>query len=457
MQAVELGLIRQWTDGHVFGILEPSEKVVGVSTDSRTVRQGELFIALRGESFDGHEYVGQAIAQGAVAAVVDRRWAAGQDAPGGAPLVVVDSTLVAYGDIAASYRRLFDLPVIGVVGSAGKTTTREMTAAVLGRRYRVLRNSGNENNEIGVPRTLLQLDSTHEAVVLELAARKQGDIAYLCSIAQPTTGVLLNVGTAHLEFFGTVERVAQAKGELLGYLDKSSTALINIDSCVVAREAKSTKGRLLGFSLRCESEFRGERLVLDQEGCGHFSLQHIPFQLRIPGRHNVYNALAAAAVGCLHGIPLVEAAEVLATLDPVSRRSQVTRHSGWALLDDSYNANPDSVRAALDLIGVVDAGRRIAVLGDMLELGPGSPELHAAMGRHAAAVGVDLLLATGELSRHTAAAALESGLGPGEVMHFTDRMALATQLRALLRPGDLVLVKGSRSMQLEEVAEFIKR
>jgi len=457
MEAIPLEEILQWTDADLVGILKRDQLVSGISSDSRNLAPGELFLALKGDLFDGHDFVEQAFAQGACGAIVERTWATAASKRGGEPLLTVSSTLEALGNIADGYRRRFAIPVVGVVGSAGKTTTKEMIAAVLGQRYRVLKNRGNENNEIGLPKTLLQLERTHEAVVLELAARKIGDIRYLCSIAKPTIGVLLNIGTAHLEFFGSVEGVAKAKGELLDFLDESLTALVNIDDRVVAKEAKRTKGRLLGFGLRCESQYRGEGLVLDQEGCGHFSLQNIPFSLKISGRHNVYNALAAAAVGSLLGVSLEEAQRALCAFQPVAMRTQVLRKNGIVIINDSYNANPDSVKAALALLAGRAGKRKIAVLGDMLELGPQSPELHADIGRQVAAAGIDLLLATGPMSAYTVDAARYAGLNAVCARHFNGQEELADCLDFLLHDGDVALVKGSRGMELEEVVKRITR
>jgi UDP-N-acetylmuramoyl-tripeptide--D-alanyl-D-alanine ligase len=415
-----------------------------------------LFVALTGPAYDGHAFVHQARQRGAAAALVARSWASVQGDPGLGPLLVVPDPLIALGTLAAGYRRQFQLPVVGVVGSAGKTTTKEMVAAVLARRYRVLRNVGNENNEIGVPRTLLQLSVTHQAAVVEMAARQTGDIAYLCTCAQPTLGVLLNIGTAHLEFFGSVEGVAKAKGELLDFLGESSTALVNADDCVLAKETKRTKGRLLGFSLERESRFRGEGLVLDQEGRGHFSLQNYDFHLRVPGRHNVYNALAAIAVGRLLAVPWGDIQEALAEFEPVAWRSQVRDWQGARLLDDTYNANPDSVAAALALLAGMAAQRRLAVLGDMLELGPEAVQLHDRIGQLAAAAGVDRLLTTGPLSAHTVAAARQAGLAAAVATHYPDREQLTAALREIVRPGDLVLVKASRGMGLDRVVAALR-
>ena len=457
MLALSLEGLRQWTRATRLG--GPAKmSVTGVSTDTRDLSPGDVFVALRGPSFDGHEFVGQAFVAGAAAAVVEHEWAAGRGRGVPGPLLAVASPLAALGSLGAAHRRRFSGPMVAVVGSAGKTTTKEMIAAVLGRRLRVLKTPETENNEIGVPKTLLRLTAEHEAAVLELAARKEGDIRYLCSLVRPTVGVFLNVGEAHLEFFETVERVAKAKGELLDSIgDESSLALINADDCVIAGEAKRTKGRLLGFGLTRGSHYSGEGLVLDQEGCGHFSLQHIPFHLQIPGRHNAHNALAAAAVGHQCGIPWPEIQAALAAFRPVSMRSETLRKGGVCVINDCYNANPESVRAALDTLASrrTEGGRRVAVLGDMLELGSAGPELHAGIGRHAAQLGIDVLAATGELSAHTVVAARETGMAQGAARHFVDAGALARFVKANSRTGDVILLKASRGMALDRILDRI--
>ncbi|NKB67765.1 MAG: UDP-N-acetylmuramoyl-tripeptide--D-alanyl-D-alanine ligase [Candidatus Latescibacteria bacterium] len=456
MEGIGLRQIQQWTNGEFVGIFDPQLCPIGVSTDSRTVRPGELFAALKGPVFDGHNYVEQALAQGACAALVEASWGGGRNGQGSGPLLYVPDTLEALGQLARQYRQTFSVPVVGVVGSAGKTTTKEMIAAVLGQRYKVLKPQGSYNNEIGVPLTLLQLDRYTEAVVLELAARKCGDISYLCTIAAPTIGVLLNIGTAHLELFGSVERVAKAKGEILEYLDESSLALVNFDDCVVAKEVQRTKGRLLGFSLERESHTRGEGLVLDQGGCGHFSLQNYTFDLQVPGRHNVYNALAAAAVGRALEVPWVDIQTALDGFRAVPLRSEVEHRKGLGIINDTYNANPESVRAALDLLGALkEKGGKIAVLGDMLELGPEGARLHAEVGRYCAELGLDALYAAGPLSQHTVEGASQAGLS--RARHFASKAQLVAFLQANLSPGDLVLVKASRGQAFEEVAAQLGR
>ena len=453
MEQVTVGEIRRWVDGCWLG--DPADEVVpsGISTDSRKLKHGQAFLALRGPNFDGNQFVKQAFDHGACLAIVD---VDGADSGGNyGPVLRVHNTLETFGSIAKQYRKRFNLPVIAITGSAGKTTTKEMLAAVLGRKLTVLKSPNSENNEIGVPRTLLQLSEEFDAVVIELAAKRVGDIRYLCEIAQPTIGVLLNIGKAHLEFFGNVEGVAKAKGELLDYIgDESSLALVNVDDCVVVKETKRTKGRLLGFGLDCESHYSGEGLVLDQEGCGHFSLHNIQIDLKIPGRHNVYNALAAAAVGDQCGIPPDEIGAALNEFKAFSMRSEILRKNGFFVINDCYNASPTSAEAALNLLGDMElgeGGKRIAVLGDMLELGDMSQALHGELGRNVFRVGVDILLTYGHFSRFVEGAARKAGMKC--VQHFDDKGELAMHLSKVAQAGDAILVKASRDVAFEDIVE----
>ena len=452
MRGVGIDEILQWTGAELVGILSRHLSVSGVSTDSRSVAEAELFIALKGEHFDGHAYVEDALSKGACAAVVERSELARYDQSKGL-LLAVDSGLVALGKIAASYRARFDIPVVGITGSAGKTTTKEMVANVLGQQYNVLKTVNSENNEIGVPHTLLRLNAHHEAVVLELAARKEGDIHYLCTIAQPTVGVLLNIGTAHLEYFGSIEGVAKAKGELLEYLDESLTALINADDRVVCQEVQRTKGRLLTFGFQSESKFRGEGLVLDQEGCGHFLLNNtIPIDLKIPGKHNAYNALAAAALGQHLGVDDDAIGSALSNFQPFSRRSEVVRLGQVTVVNDSYNANPGSMRAALEMLADMEGQRKVVLLGDMLELGPSGPQLHAEIGQIAAEV-ADLVFTTGVLGQHIADGARAAGAE--YVTHLVEKESAIDILKSTLVADDTLLVKASRGLELWNVVEAI--
>ena len=454
MDDVTLGQVVAWTEADPVGNMDRAHLVGSVSTDSRTLVAGELFFALKGPTFDGHRYVAKAFEKGAVAAVVERGWQQAESDQVEGPLLLVEDPLLALGDLARNYRQRFDVPVVGVVGSSGKTTTKEMIAAVLQRRYKVLKTPDSHNNEIGVPLTLLQQDSSHEAVVLELAARKVGDINYLCSIAKPNLGVLLNIGTAHLEIFGSVERVAEAKGELLDNIEgESSMALVNFDDCVIAKERLRTKGRLLGFSLESESQFCGEGFALDQEGRGHFSLLNTRFKLQVPGRHNVYNALAAIGVGDSLAVPPEEMRQALASFSPVASRSEILRKNGICVINDCYNANPESLQAALEVLDSLGEGRKIAVLGDMLELGERSKDFHREAGAQVGRAGVHMLFAVGPMSLHTVEAARQAGIDPQRALHFADKSALAKALVSNLEQGDIVLLKASRGIGLDDVAD----
>ena len=456
MNGVSFEQILQWTEAELVGIFDSGRQPAGISSDTRTIANGDLFLALQGPRFDGHEYVEKAFANGAVAAVVDRQWQQRDGGTASGPLFVVDSVLHALGALARNYRKRFDIPIIAIVGSSGKTTAKELAAAVLGRRYCVLKSVDNENNEIGIPTALLRLSEHHEVAVLELGTRKFGDIAYLCSLAQPTVGVLLNIGRAHLEFFESVEGVAKAKGELLDYLDESSLTLVNVDDCVAAGEAMRTKGRLLGFSIDRESQFRGEGLILDREGRGHFSLQNYDIEVGVAGRHNVYNALVAAALGREFGVDWDDIGAAIGAFNHVDMRTQILRKGEKRIINDSYNANPESMRAALALLrDMGSTGRKIAVLGDMLELGSQSAELHADIGRFVAEIGIDMLFCTGQMTRQTIAAALESGMEPANVRHFGSRLELRESLSGCLGDADVVLIKGSRGMELEHIAEAL--
>ena len=432
----------------------------GGCIDTRTLKPGEIFFALRGEHTDGHRFVVDAFERGAAAAVVAPAWYREQpreDRPRGT-LVLNDDPDLAMGDLARTYRRRFRIPVVGITGSNGKTTTKDMAASVLSGRYRVLATEGNLNTRLGVPLTLFRLCAGHDAAVIEMGISEQGGLRYLCEVADPTIGVITNIGPTHLEFLGSVEGVAKAKGELLRYLDESSTTILNLDDLLLSRERVNIKGRLLGFGIEKICQLRGEGLVLDQEGCGQFSLQGHSFHLTVPGRHNVYNALAAAAVGMALDVPLPEAAAALASFRPARLRSQVQERGGIRLLNDAYNANPASMRAALEaLLGMPlpGEGRRVAVLGDMLELGAVAAEAHRELGAFAADRGVDALFALGEMARQVAEGGLGRGLAAGRCRAFADRAALLDELVGFLQPGDLVLLKGSRGLAMEAVAEAL--
>ncbi|MEE2754545.1 MAG: UDP-N-acetylmuramoyl-tripeptide--D-alanyl-D-alanine ligase [Candidatus Latescibacterota bacterium] len=435
--------------GELVGAADPSTEPTGGVIDSRAIEPGDLFFALKGEHTDGHRFVDAAIAEGASSAVVQKNWMTENRACG--PVIVVDAPDLALGDLARHYRKRFDIPVVGITGSNGKTTTKDMTAAVLNRKYKVLATRGNLNTRLGVPMTILGLED-HEVAVIEMGISEHHGLNYLCEVADPTIGVITNIGPTHLEFLGSVEGVASAKGELLEYLDESSMAILNFDDLLLPKER--AKGRLLGFGIEMSSQFRGEGLVLDQKGCGHFSLQNHKFNLQVPGRHNVYNALAAAAVGVALDISLSEVALALNDFHPTRFRSNVSERDGIRVYNDAYNANPASMKVALRSLNEIKVtGRRFAVLGDMLEIGPGAKEAHFELGRHVQHFGINELVAVGEFSEDMVAGALAEGIGHAHARAYLDRRAASAFLNQYLKEGDMALIKGSNGLALWEIAE----
>jgi UDP-N-acetylmuramoyl-tripeptide--D-alanyl-D-alanine ligase len=438
---------------------DPEVRVSGVSTDTRHIERDVLFVAIRGTSFDGHQFVPDAVAKGARAVLVS----SDEVEAGDAAVIRVEDTVVALGTLAQAHRARFEGPVIAVTGSNGKTTTKEMCASILeaaGRRVR--RSPGNYNNEIGLPLSILQLESEDGALVVELGMNHPGEIDALGAIASPTVGAITQIAPAHLGPMGSVDAIASAKGELLERIRPDGVAVLNADDPLVMGQSRRFSGRVIGFGTAPEAEVRATSIEPTADGT-RFELAaprgSIGVELHTPGRHQVWNALcavAAASAADLREGELFEAARAgLARFRAVPGRLALSRTAaGVTLLDDSYNANPVSVDAALGTLADVEgAARRIAILGDMLELGPEGPDLHAHTGRAAAHAGVDLLVTVGELSRETARAA--RGEGIEEIVEVCDAKAAARYVRASVRSGDAVLVKGSRGMQLEIVVRAL--
>lgn len=418
---------------------------VSVVTDTRKPVAGALFVALKGEKHDGHEHAAKALQAGAVAVVVAR-----DDESFGVPRIVVDDTLLALGRLAGAWRARCTARVIAVTGNSGKTSTREFVAAVLREGGETLATQGNLNNEIGTPMTLLQLNEKHRFAVIEMGQGRPGDIAYLVGFTKPDVALVTNVTGAHLAGFGTLDAIADGKGEVYAQLPASGTAIINADDTYAARWRASLPAcRVLTFGVQEDCDASASDIRAGDDGCAHFTLriggERHAVALRVPGLHNVSNALAAAAVGVACGIPPARIAAALATVTAVSGRLVVrTLADGTRLIDDTYNANPGSVKAAINTL-VNFSGRRVLVLGHMAELGHDAAALHRDVGAHARAAGVDALLVTGDFSRDTA-----TGFGQGaQVFGSVDALVLA--LRSMLGAQTTVLVKGSRSARMERV------
>lgn len=442
----------------------------GVSTDSRTCQAGDLFVPLKGERHDGHAYIPQAVDRGVRGVLVEEAWVAenqpdtarrASTLPENISVIGVKDTLTALGDLARAWRNRFHLPVVSITGSCGKTTAKEMTASVLSRAYRVLKNEMNLNNLIGLPQTLLKLDRSYEVAVVEMGMNRFGEILRLTEISQPTVGVLLNVYPAHTEGVGCVEGVACAKGELIAGLSPAAVLVYNADDPRLECRARFFPGRAIGFGfggnagLRARSRWSlgrsGQGAVLSWQG------KSWTLKLAVSGLHQLYNAMAATAVGLALGLPPEETAAALAEFQAIPRRSQiVTLPSGVHLLNDCYNANPGSMAMALHTLKELkDRGRAAAALGDMLELGAHSVEQHRQLGRVAAATGLDLLVIYGNFREEVAAGALEGGMAKNRVIPVATHDEGAKILQEYLRPGDWLLVKGSRGMRMECMVEAL--
>ncbi|GGY09288.1 UDP-N-acetylmuramoyl-tripeptide--D-alanyl-D-alanine ligase [Paludibacterium paludis] len=424
--------------------------ILRVTTDSRTVRAGDLFVALKGERFDAHDFVADALSRGASAALVAR----GFDLPG-APLIAVDDTRLALGRLAAGWRRRFSVPLVGITGSNGKTTVKEMLAAILRAKAgeeAVLATRGNLNNDIGLPLTLLELNDTHRYAVIEMGMNHTGEIDYLTRIAAPDVALVNNAMRAHLGEFDGVEGIARAKGEIFAGLGPDGIAVINLDDANAARFAEQNCARRrIGFGL-AGADVTARDVAL-AETSSRFVLVapdgEADVALPAAGEHNVRNALAAAALAHALGLGVEDIAVGLAAFRGVKGRlMRIAAQRGVTLIDDTYNANPDSMKAGLDVLARASAPR-VFVMGDIGELGDTAPALHAEVGEHARRVGIEVFVSLGATSRHAADA-----FGEG-ARHFESIEPLLAWLDGNLEPGSTVLVKGSRFMRMERVVEHL--
>lgn len=428
----------------------------GISTDSRTVGKGELFVALRGDQFDGNTFVAQAFARGAACAVVDDR--ADTSPFAGEPHVVVKDTTATLGRLANIYRRRFAIPVLAVGGSNGKTTTKEMIASVLGTTYAVLSTAGNLNNHIGVPQTIFRLRKRHEVAVVEVGTNHFGEIEYLCRILEPTHAVITNVGHEHLEFFKNLDGVAKAEAELFAGMQASGTAFVNIDDPYIARFPVRAKKKVsYGFAVAGRAAVRGLRPEVDHRGCPRFAVKprrekEFPVELSTPGKHGMMNALAAAAIGVTFGVPAAKIRSSLGAFAAVGKRMEVVRAGGVTILNDTYNANPDSVIAALETLEAMACkGKKIVILGDMRELGDTARREHERVGERIRTLGLSNVLTFGPEAK-----AINSRLESDVNFHYDQKNVLSEYAAELVARGDVVLVKGSRGMKMEDVVTFLR-
>jgi UDP-N-acetylmuramoyl-tripeptide--D-alanyl-D-alanine ligase len=435
---------------------DPSQEIAqGYSIDSRTVRQGELFFAVKGERLDGHDYVNAALEKGAAAAVVRKDQQ--HRYPDESRLLVVDDTLVALQTLATAVRKLWRKPLVGVTGSAGKTTTKEAIAHVLAARFRVLKSEGNFNNHFGLPLMLLKLEPEHDVAVIEMGMSHAGEIRALAKVALPEIGVVTNVAPVHLEFFDSLAGIARAKYELIESLPASGTAVLNADDEYVSQFGRDFKGRVVTYGTRAMADVRAENIQTRGAEGSDFDVvmpgAREAARLPLVGEHNILNALAAVAVGVARGLTPSEAVGALATLVPPDKRGQVLQLGNITVINDCYNSNPRALQAMVDALAAMKAVRRIVVAGEMLELGPAAEQMHHAAGKHMGEKKIDVLLGV----RGMAQAMVDGARPAGTEAEFVATPEEAGEwLARETRDGDVVLLKASRGVKLEKALETWK-
>jgi UDP-N-acetylmuramoyl-tripeptide--D-alanyl-D-alanine ligase len=431
-------------------------QVTGICTDSRKIKSGELFVALKGESFDGHEFVEKAIAGGAGGVVVSKSKAR-RDYPGEAPVLAADDSLDALGDLAAWYRSRFTVPFVAITGSNGKTTTKEMVAHVLSARGKVIRPEKSFNNFIGLPLTVFEVVSDAFAVVLEMGTSAPGEIARLCAVARPTLGVITNVGPTHLLGLGSVGGVAGAKAELLDALPAEGLAVLNADNEWTPRIRTRARCKVVTFGLADSADVRASDVRQGADGLSFTTSERVRVEMGILGRHNVHNALAAIAVCRRLGMSMSEIAERLATFKGVPMRMELVQAGGVTVINDAYNANPVSMAAAVqEFEEFRTPGAKHLVCGDMLELGEKSAGFHRELGRQIASARIDRLWLFGKEVAETRQAAADAGFDPTAIFVTSDYADLERALVASVTQDDAVLIKGSRRMKLERLVDALR-
>jgi UDP-N-acetylmuramoyl-tripeptide--D-alanyl-D-alanine ligase len=435
-------------------------KVRGYSIDSRTLNPGELFVAIKGPRFDGHQFLQQAADKKAAAALVESTGVSVR--PAGLPVIEVRSAVEALQELARDVRRRWGMTIIGVTGSAGKTTTKEMIAAVLGKKFTVLRSVGNLNNEFGLPLCLLRAERYQNIGVLEMGMSAKGEILKLTSIAEPNEGVITNVNPVHLEFFKSVDEIAEAKAELLEGLRDPKIAYLNNDDSRVRGMARKFTGKIITYGVKSVASFKVQQMQdLGLEGTA-FSVHHgrrdLNFVLPLLGQHNVANALAAIAVGATHEVPWEEMQEAISEMKPEKMRGQVIKfREGFAVIDDSYNSNPRALSEMIRFLGRLQGyQRKILVAGEMLELGPEGAELHRGCGRDAARAGIELVVGVQGQATEILEGALESGVDRSRLKFVRDAIQAGDVLARTLQKGDVVLIKGSRGVKLDQALNTLR-
>lgn len=448
-----VGEIQRITKGKVVGG-KSLAAVKGVSINSRTIKKGHLFIAVKGARFDGHDFIRSAIRKGAGAVVVSKRIVCSLDIA----VIVVKDTTKALGQIAAWHRRQFNIPIVAITGSTGKTTTKEMVAAVLGKRFKVLKNDKTENNQFGVPLTLLKLKPSHTIAVLELGTNQPGDICTLAKIVRPTVAIFTNIGESHLERLKTQEGIFTEKAQLIKHVDPHGIIIFNGDDRYLKQIAKKRGSKkIIRFGVDQRVDCRAHYVALERNARIHFMVKRVLFTINSPAAHNLYNALAAISCGLAFKIRYNDIVAALARLRLCDGRQEIAQTGRLWLIDDTYNANPISFTSAVNTLNTLNIkGKRIVVCADMLELGARSKALHESVGKMMAQSAVDAVLTTGRYARHITRG-FNCTKGGKVAVHCADLKEVHRRLKAMCHPGDAVLVKGSRGMHMERTVKFLKK
>jgi len=455
MNPLPLSQVAQFAGGRI-SCGDETAVINKISTDSRTLKPGELFVALRGQNFDGHNFVESAAQTGAAAAIVESTWHG--KTPKEFALIRTNDTLKAYQELAANYRKSLTLNVVAITGSNGKTSTKDFTAAVLAHRFRVTKTEGNFNNHVGLPRTILEATSGDKVAVWEIGMNHPGEIAALANLAAPDVAIITNIGVAHIEFIGSREKIAEEKGALAEAVGTQGTVILNADDPFTKTIAARVRGKMILAGIT-DGSIRAGEITQSETGTDFTILEgahRCRAQLSVPGLHMVQNALLAVAAGRVFGLSLEDCAAGLIGAPLTKARLQIKEVGGVQFLDDSYNANPDSMKAALRTLVELDVdGKRIAVLGEMRELGEESERGHREVGETAATLKIDQLITIGGAASAIASGARHVGLQKTAVVSST--LEAADLLHEIAAPGDLILIKGSRASRTEEVIEHFGR
>jgi UDP-N-acetylmuramoyl-tripeptide--D-alanyl-D-alanine ligase len=434
----------------------PDEIMTGISTDTRKIKKGELFVAIKGGNFDGHSFILDAVAKGAGGVLVQEGGITNANfkLPDVAFISVSDS-IKSLGDIGSFHRSRFNIPIIGITGSNGKTTTKEMLTAILNKKFNTLKNYGTENNNIGVPLTLMRLNVEHKMAVLEMGTNHLGEIRRLSEIARPTMAIITNIGPSHLEYLEDVDTVLKAKLEILEHMDKDGKLILNADDDGL-RTIKTTS-KTIWFGFDKEADFYADKINLEPNGIDFRLNGKWDISLGVLGRHNVHNALAAIACAWDFGVSIDDIRDALKEFKVPNMRMEVKRFGDIKIINDTYNANPQSMKQAIEALrDMVTDGRKVLVAGDMLELGTFSGRFHHLVGKQAAESGIDLIVAVGKLAEHISEGAKEAGMSQRKIKLCAVTKEACEKMAGLIKKGDTILVKGSRAMKMEGIVNELE-